>query len=103
MTWRPDSRTTGCIANPLAMSDSRSHPHPDRHRRALLAAAGALTAAALSRGAWSAAEWPAIPALASMLAGRALQAGRVHLDIPKLADNGNSVPLTITVDSPMTE
>lgn len=38
-----------------------------------------------------------------MLDGRSLQTGRVHLDIPKLADNGNSVPLTITVDSPMTD
>ena len=29
--------------------------------------------------------------------------GRVHLDIPALVENGNSVPLTIRVDSPMTQ
>jgi sulfur-oxidizing protein SoxY len=29
--------------------------------------------------------------------------GRVTMDIPPLVENGNSVPLTITVDSPMTE
>jgi sulfur-oxidizing protein SoxY len=29
--------------------------------------------------------------------------GRVTLDIPPLVENGNTVPLTVTVDSPMTE
>jgi sulfur-oxidizing protein SoxY len=29
--------------------------------------------------------------------------GRVKLTLPPLIDNGNSVPLTVTVDSPMTE
>ena len=28
--------------------------------------------------------------------------GRVRLDIPPLVENGNTVPLTVTVDSPMT-
>jgi sulfur-oxidizing protein SoxY len=28
--------------------------------------------------------------------------GRVHLDIPQLSENGNSVSLTVAVDSPMT-
>jgi sulfur-oxidizing protein SoxY len=32
-----------------------------------------------------------------------LKKGRVKLEIPELAENGNSVPLTIAVDSPMTE
>lgn len=31
-----------------------------------------------------------------------LRNGRVHLDIPALVENGNSVPLTIDIDSPMT-
>jgi len=35
-------------------------------------------------------------------AGAPVQAGRVKLDIPVLADNGNSVSLRVTVDSPMT-
>jgi sulfur-oxidizing protein SoxY len=47
--------------------------------------------------------WPAIPALDTMLDHRELKRGRVHLDIPKLADNGNSVPLSVMVDSPMTD
>jgi sulfur-oxidizing protein SoxY len=33
----------------------------------------------------------------------ALRPGRVTLDIPPLVENGNTVPLTVTVDSPMTE
>jgi sulfur-oxidizing protein SoxY len=69
----------------------------------VLTASGALAAASLSRAAWPAAEWPDIPALSSMLGTRPLQPGRVHLEIPKLADNGNSVPLVITVDSPMSD
>jgi sulfur-oxidizing protein SoxY len=30
------------------------------------------------------------------------RAGRVKLDLPPLIENGNSVPLTVTVESPMT-
>jgi sulfur-oxidizing protein SoxY len=33
----------------------------------------------------------------------ALRPGRVTLDIPPLVENGNTVPLTVSVDSPMTE
>jgi sulfur-oxidizing protein SoxY len=32
-----------------------------------------------------------------------LSTGRVHLKLPALAENGSSVPLTVSVDSPMTE
>jgi len=32
-----------------------------------------------------------------------LRAGRVQLDLPPLIENGNTVPLTVRVDSPMTE
>jgi sulfur-oxidizing protein SoxY len=35
--------------------------------------------------------------------GANLQEGRVTLDIPQLSENGNSVPMTVSVDSPMTE
>ena len=82
---------------------------PDRRR--LLLGAGLACAAPLVRAqslsapptAPAAGEWPAIPALAALLAGRTLRPGRVTLDIPKLADNGNSVPFSIAVDSPMTD
>ena len=67
-------------------------------RRRLLAAAGLGCVAPLA-GAQT--PWPAIPALATLLGERALRAGRVKLEIPLLADNGNSVPLTVTVESAM--
>ena len=34
--------------------------------------------------------------------GASLRTGRVSLDLPPLIDNGNSVPLSVRVDSPMT-
>ncbi|MBM3395154.1 MAG: sulfur oxidation protein SoxY [Betaproteobacteria bacterium] len=34
---------------------------------------------------------------------RPIREGRVLLELPKLAENGNVVPVTVTVDSPMTE
>lgn len=34
---------------------------------------------------------------------RAINPGRITLTLPTLAESGNSVPLTLTVDSPMTE
>lgn len=34
--------------------------------------------------------------------GAEVRRGRVKLDVPPLIDNGNAVPLTVTVDSPMT-
>ena len=33
----------------------------------------------------------------------AIEGNRITLDVPSLVENGNAVPLTIAVDSPMTE
>lgn len=45
--------------------------------------------------------------LASILRGlfgeRPMSAGKVQLELPKLAENGAVVPVTVSVDSPMTE
>jgi len=41
---------------------------------------------------------PPLPALA-----QAAREGRVRLELPLLVDNGNSVPLKVSVESPMTE
>ena len=35
--------------------------------------------------------------------GAAVRAGKVKIAIPPLIDNGNTVPISVTVDSPMTE
>jgi len=34
---------------------------------------------------------------------RPITPGRIKLEVPRLAENGNIVPVTVTVDSPMTE
>src|SRR6516165_5446363 len=41
-------------------------------------------------------------ALKKVVGEAALQKGKVKLDVPPLVENGNVVPLTVTVDSPMT-
>jgi sulfur-oxidizing protein SoxY len=35
--------------------------------------------------------------------GKAPAAGKVKLDVPEIAENGNTVPMTVTVESPMTD
>jgi len=37
-----------------------------------------------------------------LAAGRALQAGRITLDLPEVAENGATVPLAVEIESPMT-
>src|SRR4051812_23684183 len=35
--------------------------------------------------------------------GKAAAEGKVKLDLPEIAENGNTVPMTVSVESPMTE
>jgi len=80
------------------------------NRRQILAAAGALAGAAalpvtLVRPA--AAQIQSNPAQLAIavhkLVGSAkVNPGKVKLDVPPLSENGNSVSMTVTVDSPMT-
>ena len=41
-------------------------------------------------------------AIKTYTGGAAVREGRIRFDIAELIDNGNSVPITISVDSPMT-
>ncbi|HKA38864.1 MAG TPA: thiosulfate oxidation carrier protein SoxY [Burkholderiales bacterium] len=45
---------------------------------------------------------PFAPLVRKITGGAALRAGRVTVDTPRLADNGHSVPLSVSVESPMT-
>ena len=45
---------------------------------------------------------PLAPLIRDITGGAPLSAGRVAIDTPRLADNGHSVPLKVTVDNPMT-
>jgi sulfur-oxidizing protein SoxY len=42
-------------------------------------------------------------AIKEVVGDRQLREGKVKLDVPPLVENGNTVPLTVSVDSPMTE
>jgi len=63
--------------------------------------AGAAGALALP-GAVRAQVDPLDPLVRTLAGGAPVRRGKVTLVLPQLADNGNSVPIRITVDSPMT-
>ena len=69
-------------------------------RVAVGAGAGAVLAGMSHPALATAAELRA--AIANFTAGAAAQPGRVTLDVAPLVENGNSVPITISVQSPMT-
>jgi sulfur-oxidizing protein SoxY len=72
-------------------------------RRFLSVLAGLAAAPLLPVRAASAQQSEAYIALVKKLtAGAAVKPGRVTVDTPRLADNGHSVPLSVSVESPMT-
>ena len=71
-------------------------------RRDVLAGAAALAAAPLSAGTARAAPEDMARELEKLVGAAAVKEGRVRLTLPELTENGNSSPLGITVDSPMT-
>ncbi|WP_210529891.1 SoxY-related AACIE arm protein [Rubellimicrobium arenae] len=77
MTPRPTRRTAMALvlAGPLALRLSPASATPDTMRAALDAFTG----------------------------GAAVTEGRVTLNVPLLVENGNAVPLKVSVESPMTE
>jgi len=74
-------------------------------RRAALAALGA-SSAALALVGWSdsvsATVDEAAAEIAKFTGGKTATAGRIAIELPEVAENGNTVPLRITVESPMT-
>ncbi len=70
-------------------------------RRDLLAMGVGLASAALVRPAAAQSDELAA-AVAAFAGGASVRPGRVKLEIAKLVDNGNVVPLSVSVDSPMT-
>ena len=72
-----------------------------KRRLFLAGAAGALIAPALPRPAL--AQYNSIePLIREITGGAPLRQGRVTLELPQLADNGNSVPMRVSVESHMT-
>ncbi|HXX82404.1 MAG TPA: thiosulfate oxidation carrier protein SoxY [Casimicrobiaceae bacterium] len=78
-------------------------PLASAHRRRLIAASGALLAARVFPTRADSAPLPAIPELEAYLAGRTPQFGRLILDLPRLADDGNAVAMRVTMPGPFAQ
>lgn len=70
-------------------------------RRQVVAAGAALVSLALVPPAAATPETMA-EAIRAFTGEAPVQAGRMKLDVPELVENGNAVPVTVSVDSPMT-
>jgi sulfur-oxidizing protein SoxY len=80
----------------------KSYSHPTR--RAVLAGAGALGAAPFLVVRRAEATPETMKAAIHRLIGEApVKKGRVTLDIPPLVENGNTIAMSVAVESPMTE
>ena len=77
---------------------------PSPNRRQILATAASVGGLLLVARPASAAILPAdlAAAIAAFTKGAPLREGRVTLEIAELVDNGNAVPITVAVASPMT-
>jgi len=77
-------------------------------RRAALALGTAIGAggAALTLVGWStqasAAAKEAAAEVAKFTGGKTAESGKVSIELPEIAENGNTVPLSVSVDAPMT-
>jgi sulfur-oxidizing protein SoxY len=76
----------------------------DQTRRELLTSAGALAGGLLLVSMRPADATPATmrAAIRDVLGDVEIGKGKVTLDIPSLVENGNAVPMTVAVESPMT-
>jgi sulfur-oxidizing protein SoxY len=72
-------------------------------RQALMLVPGAMALAALGGRAAFAAAAEMEAAIAAFTGGATPAAGRITLTAPEIAENGNSVPLGVSVDSAMTD
>ena len=74
-------------------------------RRQFLTVAGSLIGAVAVAPAQAAPPAPATLAAAidEIVGDAPVRRGKVKLEVPPLVENGNAVPLTVSVDSPMTE
>jgi sulfur-oxidizing protein SoxY len=86
------------------MADRR--PDPTATRRQFLTVAGSLigsVAVASAETVRPAAATPTAAAIDEIVGDAPVHQGKVKLEVPPLVENGNAVPLTVSVDSPMTE
>lgn len=73
-------------------------------RQTLFVGAAAVAAAALGQSMVPAFAANNLDEMAKKFTGGAAAVeGKVKLDLPEIAENGNTVPITVSVDSPMTD
>jgi len=73
-------------------------------RQTLFVGAAAIAAAAMGQSVGPAHAANNIDELAKKFTGGAAPVeGKVKLDLPEIAENGNTVPITVSVESPMTD
>src|SRR5262245_15808351 len=72
-------------------------------RQAMAVATGAVATAALGRIETAHAANDSAELISKFTGGKTPAQGRVKLDVPEIAENGNTVPMTVSVESPMTE
>jgi sulfur-oxidizing protein SoxY len=75
-----------------------TEPSPNRRSVLLALSAGTLVAAMPARAESNGIE----EAIRAAIGNARPRAGRVAIDLPPLAESGNSVPLKVAIDSPMT-
>jgi sulfur-oxidizing protein SoxY len=80
----------------------KTGPTTIRRRHLLAAAAGGAVIIALPRAAGAEMQPATAEAIRKVTGGKTPQEGRVTLRLPPIAENGNTVPVTVSVDSPMT-
>jgi sulfur-oxidizing protein SoxY len=74
------------------------------NRRQVMALGGAAAVALLGQSVVPAhAANDSADLIAKFTGGKTAASGRVKLDLPEIAENGNTVPMTVMVESPMTE
>lgn len=75
---------------------------PSNRRRILQGLTGIISVSLLPAPLWATPEKMAT-AISNLFGDTPIHEGKVSLKIPPLAENGNSVPLTVSIESPMTE
>jgi sulfur-oxidizing protein SoxY len=99
--WKMHLGKRGKMSSALVSSRQGVAMTRDFNRRQALAIAAG---AAMTLGARPAlAANDAEATIAKFTGGKAAAEGRVKLDLPEIAENGNTVPMTVMVESPMTE
>jgi sulfur-oxidizing protein SoxY len=94
------------LTGELAMSDhTLTTTAVDRRR--FIALSGTTVAALATAGLFSgkaiASPEETTARIKELTGGKNMQEGRISIKLPHVAENGNTVPVTVSVDSPMTE